>query len=226
MVCALLPPPPPPLLAGHGTPQVGQARRLPMRHLRVCGGRHCVYHLEPQSASTSRCGHRPYRASRHPAHLRTAPPCCPPALVMADLEHRGHQRCGPRRRRVRRAVQPRVPRARRKQTPKGGRRVGGQSFFSFSFWARTVSHIPVRAFCVGRGRGGSGGGGSGPSTVSTRALVAAGCAVSGGGAGGVALCALRPVLIPPGAPRGSQAPGAAWAGAKHAPRTLGGIGAC
>jgi len=50
--------------------------------------------------------------------------------------------------------------------------------------------------------------------------------VSGGGAGGGAPCALRPVLIPPGAPRGSQAPGAAWAGARHAPWTLGAVGAC
>jgi len=35
-----------------------------------------------------------------------------------------------------------------------------------------------------------------------------------------------PFLIPPGAPRGSQAPRAAWACARHAPRTLGGEGAC
>jgi len=86
--------------------------------------------------------------------------------------------------------------------------------------------LPVCAFCVSRRRDGGGGGGGGPSTVSTRALVAAGSAASGGGAGGGAPCALRPVLIPPGAPRGSQAPRAAWACARHAPRTLGGVGAC
>jgi len=60
----------------------GTALGRPMRPLRVCGGRRCVYHLEPPRASTSRCGHRPCRASRHPAHLRTAPPCCPPALAI------------------------------------------------------------------------------------------------------------------------------------------------
>jgi hypothetical protein len=38
--------------------------------------------------------------------------------------------------------------------------------------------------------------------------------------------ALRLVLIPPGSPRGSQAPRAAWACARHAPRTLGRVGAC
>jgi len=104
---------------------------------------------------------------------------------------------------------------------------GGWVIF-FIFFILPVQCLtpPVRAFCVSRDRGGGGGGSSGPSTVSTRALVAAGSAASCGGAGGGAPCALRLVLIPPGAPRGSQAPGAAWAGAGHAPRTLGGIGAC
>jgi len=83
---------------------------------------------------------------------------------------------------------------------------------------------PVRAFCVSRGRGG--GGSSGPSTALTCALFAARSSASGGGAGGGAPCALRPVLTPLGAPRGSQAPRAAWACARHAPRTLGGVGAC
>ena len=39
-------------------------------------------------------------------------------------------------------------------------------------------------------------------------------------------CALRLVLIPLGAARGSQVPRAALACARHAPRTLGGVGAC
>jgi len=60
----------------------GTALGRPMRPLRVCGDHRCVYHLEPMRASTSRCGHRPCRASRRPAHLRTAPPCCPPALAI------------------------------------------------------------------------------------------------------------------------------------------------
>ena len=45
----------------------GTALGRPMRPLRVCGGRRCVYHLEPPRASTSRCGHRPCRTSHHPA---------------------------------------------------------------------------------------------------------------------------------------------------------------
>jgi len=83
--------------------------------------------------------------SRSPAHRSAVLP----ALVMADLEHRGHQRCGPRRRRLRRAVLPRVRRARRQQMPKGGRRAGG-SFF-FCFFARTVSNTPcLRLLCQQR----------------------------------------------------------------------------
>jgi len=107
--------------------------------------------------------------------------------------------------------------------------VGGRVGNFFYFFILPVQCLtpPVRAFCVSRDRGGGGGGSSGPSTVSTRALVAAGSAASCGGVGGgPPPRALRLVLIPPGAPRGSQAPGAAWAGAGHAPRTLGGIGAC
>jgi len=107
---------------------------------------------------------------------------------------------------------------------KGG---GGWAIFIFLFFLPVQCHTPpVCAFCVGRGRGG-GGGGSGPSTVSTRAFVAAGSAVIGGGAGGGAPpCALRLVLTPPGAPRGSQTPRAVLACARHAPRTLGVVGAC
>jgi len=193
-----------------------------MRPLRVCGGRCCVYHLEPPRASTSRCGHRPCRASRHPAHLRTAPPCCPPALAIQTwgsgairgAAHDGSvygglcgRACGER----------------------GGSRCqkgGGGRVDRFFFLPVQCLTPPVCAFCVSRGRDGGGGGGSGPSTVSTRALVAAGSAASGGGAGGGTPCALRPVLIPPGAPRGSQAPRAAWACARHAPQILGGVGAC
>ena len=149
-VCVVIAPPPSTGGAWDSAGWTGTALGHPMRplRLRVCGGRHCVYHLEPPRASTSRCGHRPCRASRHPAHLRTAPPCCPPALVMqtwSSLEHRGHQGCGPRRRRVRRAVLPRVRRARRQQMPKGGRRAAGLCIF---FRARTVSHTPCsRLLC-------------------------------------------------------------------------------
>jgi len=77
-------PPPPPSTGGarDSAGWTGTALGRPMRPLRVCGGRRCVYHLEPLRASTSRCGHRPCRASRHPAYLRTAPPCCPPALAI------------------------------------------------------------------------------------------------------------------------------------------------
>ena len=161
---------------------------------------------------------------------RAIPLTCAPLAVLptcsgdVDLGQRDHQRCGPRRRRVRRAVQPRVRRARRKHMPKGGRRAGGGGSFLFYFSPVQCLTPPVCAFCVSRGR--DGGGGSGPSTVSTRALVAAGSAASGGGAGGGSPCGLRPVLIPPGAPRDSQAPRAAWACARHAPQTLGGVGAC
>jgi len=106
------------------------------------------------------------------------------------------------------------------------RRAAGGWVVFFVFVPVQCLTPPVCAFCVSRGRDGGGGGGSGPSTVSTRALVAAGSAASGGGAGGGALCALRPVSMPPGAPRGSQAPRAALACARHAPWTLGGVGAC
>jgi len=155
--------------------------------------------------------------SRSPAHRSAVLPTC---SGDTDLGQRGHQGCGPRPQRVRRAVRPRVRRARRQQMPKGGRR----AFFLF-FLAVQCLTPPVCAFCASKGRGGGGGGGSGPSTVLTRALVAAGSAASGSGAGGGAPCALRPVLIPPGAPRGSQAPRVAWACARHAPQTLGGVGA-
>jgi len=140
--------PPPPLywrgmglrrLDRHGARPPNEAStRLRPPSLRV--------HLESPRASTSRCGHRPCRASRHPAHLRTAPPCCvlPTCSGDADLEHRGHQGCGPRRRRVRRAMRPRVRRARRQQMPTGGRRAGG-SFYLFIFCRPySVSH-PVFA---------------------------------------------------------------------------------
>jgi len=155
----------------------GTALGRPMRPLRVCGGRRCVYHLEPPRASTSRGGHRPCRASRHPAHL-TPLAVLPTCSSDVDLGEQGHQGCGPRRRRVRRAVPPRVRRARRQQVPKGGWRA---CFFCFfCFWPVQCLTPPVRAFCVSRGRGG--GGESRPSTVSTRALVAEGSAASGGGA--------------------------------------------
>jgi len=183
-------PPPPIGGAWDSAGSTSTALGRPMSPLRVCGGRCCVYHLEPLRASTSRCGHRPCRASRHPAHLRTAPPCCPPALAIQTWGSGGHQGCGPRQRRVRRAVQSRLRRARRQLVPKGGRRAG-----VFLFFVQCLTP-PVCAFCVSRGRGGGGGGGSRPSTVSTRALVAEGSAASGAGAGGGAPCALRLVLIP------------------------------
>jgi len=66
--------------------------------------------------------------SRSPAHHSAVLPTC---SGDADLEQRGHQGCGPRRRRVRRAVRPRVRRARRQQVPKGGRRGGWVVFFFF-----------------------------------------------------------------------------------------------
>ena len=91
----------------------------------------------------------------------------------------------------------------------GAERVVAGVYFLFFFSPVQCLTPPVRTFCVSRGRGGGGGGGSRPSTVSTRALVAEGSAASGGGAGGGAPCALRLVLIPPGAPRGSQASRAA-----------------
>jgi len=259
-VCVIAPLPPPSTGGSWDSAGLtGTALGRPMRPLRVCGGRRCVYHLEPPRASTSRCGHRHCRASRHPAHLRTAPPCCPPALAIQTWGSGAIRGAAPRRQRIWRAVRPRVRQARRQQMPKGGRRGGGSFFFFFFFPLQSLPPPvfalfvgggrergggggrifffffpvqcltpPVCAFCGSRGRDGGRGGGSGPSTisVSTRALVAAGSAASGGGTGGGAPCALRPVLIPPGAPRGSQAPRAAWACARHAPRTLGGVGAC
>jgi len=150
--------------------------------------------------------------SRSPAHHSAVLPTC---SGDADLEQRGHQGCGPRRRRVRRAVRPRVRRAWRQQVPKGGRR-GGWVVFFFFLSVHSDSHR------YSRGRHG-GGGGSGRSAVSTRALIAARSATSGGGAGGGAPCALRLVLIPPGAPMSSQAPRAAWACARQAPRALEGV---
>jgi len=67
--------------------------------------------------------------SRSPAHHSAVLPTC--SGGDADLEQRGHQGCGPRRRRVQRAVRPRVRRARRQQVPKGGRRGGWVVFFFF-----------------------------------------------------------------------------------------------
>jgi len=69
--------------------------------------------------------------SRSPAHRSAVLPTC---SGDADLEHRGHQGCGTRRWRVRRAA-----RARRQQMPKGGRRAGGRFFF-FVFCLYSVSH--------------------------------------------------------------------------------------
>ena len=154
--------------------------------------------------------------SRSPAHRTAVLPTCSGGT---DLGQRGHQGCGPRRQRVWRAVQPRMRRARRQQIPKGGRRAGEP--------VQSQTTPCSRLLCQ-QGRGGSGSGGSGPITVSTCALVAAGSAAvaSGGGAGGGAPCALRLILIPPGAPRGSQAPRAAWACSRHASQTLGGVGGC
>ena len=93
-------------------------------------------------------------------------------------------------------------RARRQLAAERGAASGWVGFFSFGF-ARTVLNPLFAPFCVSRGRGGGGGSGSGPSPVLMRALVAAGSATSGVGAGGGAPCALQ-LVIPPGAPRGSQ----------------------
>jgi len=133
-----------------------------------------------------------------PAHLRTAPPCCPPALVMQTWGS-GASRGAAQGGGVYGGLCGRACGARGgSRCRKGG---GGRSFF---LPVQRLTTPPVRACCVGRGRGGGGGSGSGPSTISTRALVSAGGAANGGGAGGGAPCALRLVLIPLGAPRGSQ----------------------
>jgi len=82
-VCALLPPPPPPSTGGawDSAGWTGTALGRPMRPLCVCGGRRCVYHLEPPRASTSRCGHRPCLASRR----RAIPLTCAPLRRAAHL---------------------------------------------------------------------------------------------------------------------------------------------
>ena len=217
----------PPTSGGVRTPQAGRQRRPTdgLLLLHACSGRRYVYHLKtPRLDQQVRPPPLPCLApSRHPAHLRTAPPCCPPALAIQtwgsgairDAAQGGSvygglcgRACGER--------------GGSRCQKGGGGRVG--QFFCFFLPVQCLTP-PVCAFCVSRGCDGCGGGGIGPSTVSTRVLVAAGSAASGGGAGGGAPCALRPVLLPPGAPRGSQAPRAAWACARHAPRILGGVGA-
>jgi len=143
-VCAF-----PPLVAGLRTPQVGRQRRSTDRSAvaHVCSGRRYVYHQKPPRLDQQvRPPPLPWLAPRSfhtPAHRSAVLPTC---SGDADLGQRGQQGCGPRRWRVRRAVRPRVRRARRQQMPKGGRRAGGSAFFFF--FARTVSHTPCsRLMC-------------------------------------------------------------------------------
>jgi len=161
-VCVIAPPLPPYWRGmGMGLRRLDRHTALgrPMRPFRVCGGRRCVYHLEPPRASTSRCGHRPCRASRHPdpAHLRThSSAVLPTCSADAHLGQRGHQGCSPRRRRVRRAVCGRACGARggsRCREGGGGWVVGGFFFFFFlHIYNNKLFHTPCssRLLCLQR----------------------------------------------------------------------------